>query len=252
MSNKTIRYTEESLYENNGKARALDIHQDKLSNCYFLAPIGVLAEQQPDRIRDAIRFDAGTGNFTVRPYSPPNASEQQAGQSDADETFMASQLKPSSWRRFIAGSITLCMTVACSSLQSSDSVLDHLAGLPAPQPTLSIDTREMTTQKSEMAASLDAYLDGRYRIIDQRFALSRPGFSEGALLESQAAQYLEGTLKGTSIKIRWRDTGIDLIGVWAIGPQLHRYIAIAGSDDALPNHDNRRLIGYFEMIQSSE
>ena len=188
MSNRKTAFTEEDLYGPSGRPHASDVHQDKLQNCYFLAPIGALAEQQPDRIRDAIRFDSETGEFTARLYSPPNAGERQAGQSATTEAIMASRYKPSSWRGFIAGSIIVCATVACNSLQSSEKILDHLTKLPAPEPMLSIDTHEMTAEKSEMSTSLDSYLDGRYRIINQRFVLSRPGFSEGALLGSQAGQ----------------------------------------------------------------
>ncbi len=88
MNNRKTQFKEESLYGSSGRPQASNIHQDILQNCYFLAPIGALAEQQPDRIRDAIRFDPNTGDFTVRLYRPPNAGERQAGQSDPVETFI--------------------------------------------------------------------------------------------------------------------------------------------------------------------
>ena len=88
MSNRKAAFTEEDLYGPSGRPHASDIHQDKLQNCYFLAPVGALAEQQTDRIRDAIRFDSETGNFTVRLYRPPNAAERQAGQSGPIEEFV--------------------------------------------------------------------------------------------------------------------------------------------------------------------
>lgn len=88
MSNRKIGFTEEELFGPSGRPHASDVRQDKLQNCYFLAPIGALAEQQPDRIRDAIRFDPSTGEFTVRLYRPPNAAERQAGQSGPIEEFV--------------------------------------------------------------------------------------------------------------------------------------------------------------------
>jgi hypothetical protein len=73
-------FTAADLYGADGRPHAADIHQDKLFNCYFLAPIGTLGEQQPDRIQDAIRFNAETGDFTVSLYRPPNAQEKSHGQ----------------------------------------------------------------------------------------------------------------------------------------------------------------------------
>ncbi len=88
MSNRKTGFTEEDFFGPSGRPHASDVRQDKLQNCYFLAPIGAMAEQQPDRIRDAIRFDPETGDFTVRLYRPPNATERQAGQTDPVETFI--------------------------------------------------------------------------------------------------------------------------------------------------------------------
>ena len=88
MSNRKTHFAEEDLYGPSRRPQSADIRQDELQNCYFLAPIGAMAEQQPDRIRDAIRFDPETGDFTVRLYRPPNATERQAGQTDPVETFI--------------------------------------------------------------------------------------------------------------------------------------------------------------------
>ena len=59
MSNRKTHFAEEDLYGPSRRPQSTDIRQDELQNCYFLAPIGALAEQQSDRIRDAIRFDHG-------------------------------------------------------------------------------------------------------------------------------------------------------------------------------------------------
>jgi Calpain family cysteine protease len=73
-------FTAADLYGANGRPHAADIDQDELFNCYFLAPIGTLGEQQPERIQDAIRFNAETGDFTVSLYRPPNVQEKSQGQ----------------------------------------------------------------------------------------------------------------------------------------------------------------------------
>lgn len=58
------RFDEKDLYAGD-KPRASDIQQDRIGDCYFVATLGAVAEQQPDRIRDAIKFDPATGNYTV-------------------------------------------------------------------------------------------------------------------------------------------------------------------------------------------
>lgn len=89
---KERQYTAADLYVANGQPRASDVDQDLLYNCYFLAPMGALGEQQPERIRDAIRFNTETGNFTVTLYRPPTAGERSQGRSDPiRESIVVSQ-----------------------------------------------------------------------------------------------------------------------------------------------------------------
>jgi hypothetical protein len=72
MSRHNRQFTAADLYGVDGRPRAVDIDQDKIYNCYFLAPMGTLGERQPDRIRDAIRFNDETGNFTALKQDLPN------------------------------------------------------------------------------------------------------------------------------------------------------------------------------------
>jgi hypothetical protein len=82
MSRGKREYTETDLYGVDGHPHASDIDQDDLFNCYLLAPMGALGEKQPDRIRDAIRFNPESGDFTVTLYRPPNALERSQGQTN--------------------------------------------------------------------------------------------------------------------------------------------------------------------------
>ena len=92
MSKKERKLTDADLYGADGRPHAADIHQDRLFDCYFVAPMGALSEQQPDRIRDAIRFDPASGDFTVTLYRPPNAEEKGKGQtSPIQESIVVSQ-----------------------------------------------------------------------------------------------------------------------------------------------------------------
>ncbi len=92
MGSDDRQYSAADLYGTDSRPRASDIRQDDIFNCYFLAPTGSLGEQQPDRIRDAIRFNRETGDFTVRLYRPPNADERNQGQtSPIEESITVSQ-----------------------------------------------------------------------------------------------------------------------------------------------------------------
>jgi len=59
------RFTEEDLYGRDRRPHAHDIQQDNLNDCYLVAPLGSIAALQPDRIRDAIRYDQATATFNV-------------------------------------------------------------------------------------------------------------------------------------------------------------------------------------------
>lgn len=92
MAKKERQFTDADLYGADGRPHAADIHQDRLFDCYFVAPMGALSEQQPDRIRDAIRFDPASGDFTVTLYRPPNAEEKGKGQTGPiQESVVVSQ-----------------------------------------------------------------------------------------------------------------------------------------------------------------
>lgn len=92
MSREERQYTAADLYGSDGRPHAADIHQDDIYNCYFLAPMGALGERQPDRIRDAIRFNAESGEFTVTLYRPPSTLERGQGQIEpVRESIVVSQ-----------------------------------------------------------------------------------------------------------------------------------------------------------------
>lgn len=65
------RYREEHLYSGSGPTqvpRSRDIQQDNLSDCYFVGPLGGLADRQPQHIKDAISYDPAAGTFAVSMY----------------------------------------------------------------------------------------------------------------------------------------------------------------------------------------
>jgi Calpain family cysteine protease len=64
----TTRFDAGDLYDASGNPRPQDIDQDAIGDCYFVATLAALAGQQPDRIKNAISYDASTGTFTVKMY----------------------------------------------------------------------------------------------------------------------------------------------------------------------------------------
>ncbi len=89
MAKEQRQYTAADLYGPDGRPHAADIHQDDIYDCYLVAPMGAMGEQQPDRIRDAVRFNSETGDFTVRLYRPPNVQERTQGRTGPIEESVA-------------------------------------------------------------------------------------------------------------------------------------------------------------------
>ena len=64
---KAPTYTDKTLYGNGGPVAA-DIQQDSFGDCYFVATLGAVAQQNPAAIRNAISYDAKTSSFNVTLY----------------------------------------------------------------------------------------------------------------------------------------------------------------------------------------
>jgi hypothetical protein len=87
----TPRYTDQQLYGANGHPQLIDIRQDDVYNCYLVSSMGGLAQQQPDRIRDAIRYEPDPNNsnegvFHVTLHHPTRgAVDVPVTQTDIDD-----------------------------------------------------------------------------------------------------------------------------------------------------------------------
>ncbi|MEH6417777.1 C2 family cysteine protease [Pseudomonas sp. CGJS7] len=87
-------YTAENLYSGSGKTdlpHGYDIRQDNFQDCYYIAVLGATADRQPDRIKDAIRYDAAKGSFFVSLYEEkdgkPSKREIEVTQADIKENI---------------------------------------------------------------------------------------------------------------------------------------------------------------------
>ena len=61
-------YTDKDLYGTSGRPEPADISQGNLGDCYFISPLGALAGRQPERIENAISYNADKGTFNVTLY----------------------------------------------------------------------------------------------------------------------------------------------------------------------------------------
>jgi len=61
------KFTDQNLYGANSPS-ANDIDQDAFGDCYFVATLGALAQQNPKVIKDAIYYDPKSTQFRVRLY----------------------------------------------------------------------------------------------------------------------------------------------------------------------------------------
>lgn len=149
--------------------------------------------------------------------------------------------------------LAACMMGGCQTVKPRNDVLVDLqewAMLDPPNRLLS--GHEMPREKTEMVRWLELYLRGEYRVIDRRFVLTEPGFTEWALLGSKAGQYMEQELGALYLRQEWKEIGIDLVLLWKLDQASPRYFALVMTKDPLPGPEERKLVGYFALIPSAK
>jgi len=72
------RFDATDLYGPSGTPRAKDVEQDNIDDCYFVATMGATAGRQPERIQDAITYDAKTRTFNVTLYKESARGDAEA------------------------------------------------------------------------------------------------------------------------------------------------------------------------------
>ncbi|MCB1214325.1 MAG: hypothetical protein KDK66_02490 [Deltaproteobacteria bacterium] len=59
------RFEENDLYGPSGKPTKEDIDQDRIGDCYYVATLAAIADEQPEKIEDAIQYNPNSETFTV-------------------------------------------------------------------------------------------------------------------------------------------------------------------------------------------
>lgn len=138
------------------------------------------------------------------------------------------------------------------------NVLAHLQDRSMPDPqNRPVSARDLPEEKAAMARWLEQYSRGKYGVIDQRFVMTRPGFTEWAALQSHVVQYLYRELGATPIgqewkEEEWKEIDAYLVSFWRVDQGTPRYFAVVMTDEPLPGPEERSLVGYFELIPSAE
>lgn len=151
--------------------------------------------------------------------------------------------------------LLMCSMVAgCQTVKPANPTLVDLQAWATPEPLDRLSPpHEQRRAKTAMARWVEDYLKHEYRVIDQRFVLTAPGFTESASIGAKAHQYVTQTLGGTLHTDGWLDDDRYALFLWKIGESSPRYIAFAVmANGALPGTNERRLVGYFELAPPAQ
>lgn len=142
-----------------------------------------------------------------------------------------------------------CVLAGCQTVKPANSTLKDLQEWATPEPLDRLSPpREQVRAKAAMVRWTEQYLKYEYRVIDQRFVLTAPGFTESASVGSKANQYVTQNLSGSLQVDGWYDDDNYLFFLWKFGDSSPRYITFVLTKDSLPNTNERRLVGYFELM----
>jgi len=162
-------------------------------------------------------------------------------------------------RRFMRGAwasmlLALCCVIAaCQTLPPQNDVLTDLQAwvMGSDEPTYIVAPNELPAERAAMAQWVEQYMSGQYRVIDQRYVLGDPGFTEGAMLGSKAMQYMRelggSYLDKADWHFGWRRIDENLALAWRLDRGRPRYFVFVMSKEFVANTEDRLLIGYFEI-----
>lgn len=149
----------------------------------------------------------------------------------------------------VPASVVSCAQDRCRIVGPPYGVLDRIRDRATPEPPDRLSPpREQRRAKAAMVQWTEQYLKNEYRVVDQRFVLTEPGFTQGARVGSKAHQYVTQTLGGTLQTDGWFDDDSYKLFFWTFGDNTPRCIAFVMTRNFLPGTRERRLVGYFELM----
>lgn len=160
--------------------------------------------------------------------------------------------------------LLLCLGAAgCRTIKPATPVLRAWQEYTTPEPsgTLSPEEAQWKSEpqdrvsppsqqraaKRAMRRWTEKYLKHQYRVTSEQFVLMESGFTDSARIGSRARRYAEQELGGTRIVNGWFNDGGYGLFLWQAGAASPTYIAFVITDNFLPNTDDQKLVGYFEL-----
>jgi hypothetical protein len=148
-----------------------------------------------------------------------------------------------------------CILAGCQTIQpmQAKGTLIEMQEWTTPEPLGRVSLpREQSRAKAAMARWLEQYLKQEYRVVDERFVLTAPGFTESSAIGSKANQYVTQKLDGVLKTYDWYYDDNYMFFLWTFSDNSPRYIAFVMTNDFLPGTRERSLAGYFELVPSAK
>ncbi|MEH6418674.1 hypothetical protein [Pseudomonas sp. CGJS7] len=157
--------------------------------------------------------------------------------------------------RPLAASLVLicCALASCKTIEPANSTLKDWQESATPEPLGTVSpAQEQQRAKAAMLQWVEQYLKHEYRVVGQRFVLTRSGDTAGAGVGSRARSYVTQTLGGVMQTDGWYDDDSYMMLVWKFGGSSPRYLVFVLTRDFLPGTDERRMAGYLELAPATK
>jgi len=149
--------------------------------------------------------------------------------------------------------LACCALMGCRTIEPANRTLKDMQEWATPEPLDRVSpANEQRRAKAEMVRWVERYLKHEYRVIGRRFVLTAPGSTDGAAIGSKAHQFSTQHLGGTMLVQGWYDDDDYRLFLWTFGDGSKRYVAFVLTRDFLPGTDERRMVGYLELVRSAK
>lgn len=152
--------------------------------------------------------------------------------------------------------LACCMLPGCRTIEPANEpanrTLTELQAAATPEPPDRVSPpREQRRAKKAMIHWTEQFLGHGYRVTDQRFVLLEPGFTAGAQIGSKVRQHVTRQLGGALQTDGWYDDDAYMLLLWRLSEESPQYIAFVMTRDPLPGTNERRLVGYFALEETT-
>jgi hypothetical protein len=126
-------------------------------------------------------------------------------------------------------------------------MLERIMEQSLPDASRVLSEDELPQEQAAVQQWMLQHLQGKYQVIERRFYLSRPGFTETSLVQSQAIAYVEQALGIAPLPGAWSDEKYKFM-MWALKGAPSRYFALVIDNTPQQLLEQRLLVGYFELV----